>query len=226
MVKDGFLSTMSSLTCFSHIHSHSHEPDPRNSEKPQKGDGGGGQSSICQNFIFNPELHSSNQLPKKQSTCPVSHLFSCQFCGCSLRVSRNEGLCINTTAEQGAVFLPHLWEIPDLPSPVLQFLALQTDICYFQFHNLLVRCITAHMAQALRINTCGRLHFNHWTLATFFFLMQCNSSGLSSQPSGMTKSNKINVSQAQTTVPPYPCHLPSTPAHQQMHKLGSVGRIL
>ena len=77
-------------------------------QKPAQRGRGWGQSSICQNFIFNPELHSSNQLSKKQSTCPALHLFSCQFCGCSLCVSRNEGLCINTTVEQGAYFFPHL----------------------------------------------------------------------------------------------------------------------
>lgn len=109
VVKDEFLSN--------HVHLDLLQPrstasfsQTRSQElrNPQKGGGGGGQSSICQNFIFNPELHSSNQLSKKQSTCPVLHLFSCQFCGCSLCVSRNEGLCINTTVEQGAYFFPHL----------------------------------------------------------------------------------------------------------------------
>ena len=83
----------------------SHEQDPRNPENCNKGVGGG---SICLNFIFNPGLGYANQLSKKQSTCPVLHLFSCQFCGCSLCVRRNEGLCINTTVEQGAYFFPHL----------------------------------------------------------------------------------------------------------------------
>lgn len=147
---------------------------------------------------------------------------------------RNEGLCINTTVAQGAYFFPVSKSGPFPFSPVLQFpLALETDICYFQFHNFLILCITAHMAPAFiaNINTCGRLHFNHWTLATFFFLMQCNSSGFCHHSQAHDKvSNKINVSQARSTIPPQTlavCPPPHpSPTHRQMRKLGSVGRIL
>ena len=128
-------------------------------------------------------------------------------------MSRNEGLCINTTAEQGAYFFPHLqiWTLPLLARATISsgtsdrhMLFSVPQLARSLYHR-------THGPGTENINTCGRLHFNHWTLATFFFLMQCNSSGLSSQPSGMTKSNKINVSQAQTTVPPQIltiCHLP------------------
>ena len=167
---DSFL-TMSSLTCFSHIHSVVLMNQIPGTQKTAKRGWGEGQSSICQNFIFNPELHSSNQLPKKQSTCPVLHLFSCQFCGCSLRVSRNEGLCINTTAEQGAYFFPHLqiWTLPLLARATISsgtsdrhMLFSVPQLARSLYHR-------THGPGTENINTCGRLHFNHWTLATFFF---------------------------------------------------------
>lgn len=95
--------TIPTSTCFSFIIMNK---TPRNSENRSKQVWGGGQSSTCQNFIFNPELHKINQLAKKQSIPPPSspappahpglHLFSHRFCGRSLRARRNGALRINT----------------------------------------------------------------------------------------------------------------------------------
>lgn len=62
-------------------------------------------------------------------------------------------------------------------------------------------CHRTHGPSAGNINTCGRLHFNRWTHATLFFLIQHNSSGLSSQLNRGQSPLTSNGFQSQTLFP-------------------------
>lgn len=102
-----------------------------------------------QNSMSQPTGEEATEHPARPAAL---HLFSCRFCGRWFCARRNESLCVNVTVEQGQISSSLSESVPFPFSPVLQFpLALETDICYFQFHNFLVRCIAAHMAQELQI---------------------------------------------------------------------------
>lgn len=209
---DSFL-TMSSLTCFSHIHSVVLMNQIPGTQKTAKRGWGWGSKFNLPELYFQSRTPFLQPAPEETINLPSFAFVFLSVLWLFITCEQKWGLVYKHHGWTRSVFLPPSPNLDPSPSrPCYNFL--------WHFRQTYVIFSSTTCSFAVSPHTWPR-HWEYkymWASAFqpldsrhFFFLMQCNSSGLSSQPSGMTKSNKINVSQAQTTVPPQIltiCHLP------------------